>query len=265
MLKIGADPELFCFDKNAQQFISAHTFFPGTKDVPFPVKDGALQLDGLAAEININPVDNADDFVKVLRSVLGDAQNYLPQGVELVARPSVIFDETYYKSIPDLSKQMGCTPDFNAWEFGEENPSPFNPIPSLRAAGGHIHFGWDEGRSFEEPDHARKCCDLVRQLDCIVGLQCMLWDTDDDRRKLYGKAGAMRPKSYGVEYRTPSNDWLSSEEKMRRVFQLSTKAYEDLEKGILYFILHPYNVQDIINFGDRTLAKEALDAVLKVG
>ena len=46
----------------------------------------------------------------------------------------------------------------------------------------------------------------------MIGLPAVLIDTDKQRRKLYGKAGSMRHKDYGVEYRTVSNFWLSSQE-----------------------------------------------------
>jgi len=265
LLKIGADPELFCFDKKSNNFISAHTFFPGTKENPFPVQDGALQLDGLAAELNIDPVTNSSDFVTVLESVINTAKKFLPEGVELVAKPSVVFNKEYYdKTIPEINKRLGCTPDFNAWAFGAQNEMPLIETPSLRAAGGHLHLGWTEGKDYEtDQEHRTRCIEVVRQLDCCVGLQCLSWDTDDDRRKLYGKAGAMRFKSYGVEYRTPSNDWLSSQEKMKRVFELTKKAYDDMEKGIPYFILVDDNIEEIINTGNRKKAQEVLDAILK--
>lgn len=263
MLKVGADPELFCFDTNKKSFISAHTFFPGTKDTPFPVEDGALQLDGLAAELNINPVNNSKDFVKVLTSVMNTARKYLPEGVQLVATPSVIFDNEYYASIPDTNKQMGCTPDYNAWLYGGQNDIPDVLVPSLRAAGGHIHLGPEGFSDLPEDVQYMRQVTLVKQLDCIVGLQCMLWDPPNERKNIYGKAGAYRPKPYGVEYRTPSNYWLSSEEKMRQVFELTQKAHEDVEKGkIYYLLLQGYDFQEIINTDNKILAEEAFHAVL---
>jgi hypothetical protein len=41
------------------------------------------------------------------------------------------------------------------------------------------------------------------------------------RRELYGKAGAFRPKPYGVEYRVLSNRWLNSEALIRWVYNQS--------------------------------------------
>jgi len=55
------------------------------------------------------------------------------------------------------------------------------------------------------------------------------------RRTLYGKAGAHRPKTYGVEYRACSSWWLASPEHTKLVYDLTAAALvvcldeEDLE------------------------------------
>lgn len=46
------------------------------------------------------------------------------------------------------------------------------------------------------------------------------------RRELYGKAGAFRPTSYGVEYRTLSNFWLRRKEYMQWVYAQTHRAFE---------------------------------------
>lgn len=266
-LKIGADPELFCYDTKAQKYISAHPFFPGSKSTPFEVEDGALQLDGLAAELNINPVQSGEDFNRVIQSVMNTAKKFLPVGVTLLPTSSVVFDKEYYDSIPKKAKVIGCTPDFNAWNYGLQNIIPDLEVPSLRAAGGHIHLGFLE-KDMEEvfnPFHMNRCCDLVKQLDYIVGTQTTIWDNDNQRRLIYGKAGAFRPKKYGLEYRTPSNIWLESSDKIEQIFNLTKKAYEDFEKGVIYEQIFPFfNVQEAINSGNKHDSQEILSAVSNV-
>jgi hypothetical protein len=65
-------------------------------------------------------------------------------------------------------------------------------------------------------------------LDYVIGLPSILIDTDSQRRKLYGKAGSMRHKDYGVEYRTVSNFWLGSQELMSWVYDRTLWATQNL-------------------------------------
>jgi hypothetical protein len=62
--KIGADPEFFLRDKATGKFVSAHGLIPGTKRQPMKVDKGAVQVDGMALEFNIDPVTNLDSSVK---------------------------------------------------------------------------------------------------------------------------------------------------------------------------------------------------------
>ncbi|OYV41139.1 MAG: hypothetical protein B7Z80_02685 [Rhodospirillales bacterium 20-64-7] len=55
-------------------------------------------------------------------------------------------------------------------------------------------------------------------MDYFLGIHSLLWDKDGTRRKLYGKAGAFRPKPYGMEYRVLSNRWLDSPDLTRWVY-----------------------------------------------
>jgi hypothetical protein len=50
--------------------------------------------------------------------------------------------------------------------------------------------------------------DIVRCLDTVIGLQSLFLDEGKERRKLYGRAGCMRKKPYGLEWRTLSNFWV---------------------------------------------------------
>jgi hypothetical protein len=59
-----------------------------------------------------------------------------------------------------------------------------------------------------------------------------MWDKDATRRQLYGKAGAFRPKPYGMEYRVLSNRWLDSEPLMRWVYNTLQTAMADAFSGV---------------------------------
>lgn len=229
-LTYGVDPELFVKENGV--FVSAHDLLPGTKQEPHLVRGGAVQVDGVAAEFNTFPVDNASEFVDVInlvRSQMMDiirdrAEGQGRKGLELVAQPTATFDKEYFDALPDEVKLLGCTPDMNAWT-GEFNYPPSTEEP-FRTGGGHLHISWLDGKTVDpdDPSHISLCRDIVRQLDVTLFPLSEIWDTDRKRRELYGARGAFRPKFYGVEYRPLSNAYLHSDDLIRRVFNEADKA-----------------------------------------
>jgi hypothetical protein len=81
----------------------------------------------------------------------------------------------------------------------------------MRTAGGHLHVGFiaDNSADVKDSEHVSDCITLIKQIDSYFRGFEILWDKDKQRRNMYGAAGAFRPKSYGVEYRTLSNAWLN--------------------------------------------------------
>ena len=51
-------------------------------------------------------------------------------------------------------------------------------------------------------------CDFTKYLDLYLAVPSTLMDQGELRKQLYGKAGAYRPKPYGMEYRVLSNYWV---------------------------------------------------------
>lgn len=216
---LGADPEVFVRDATTKQLVSAHGLLPGTKEAPHPVPFGAVQIDGMATEFNITPASNRMEFVRNVEKVFEAMSAMLPPNVELVVgQPCAHFDPSIIAAQPHEALMLGCEPDFNAYT-GQENPTPNAVNPNLRTAAGHIHIGWtSDVTDVYGLDHFDTCMRLVRHLDATVGVSSLRYDTDTERRSLYGKAGAFRPKTYGVEYRVLSNAWLSSPELMGQVY-----------------------------------------------
>jgi hypothetical protein len=208
--KIGADPELFVVDRKTGQAVTALGLIEGTKEKPFPVKNGAYQVDGMAAEFNINPsyIDNFVDFNTNVITVQKQLRDALPGRYKLVTKPTMDFDPDYLKTLPTEALMLGCDPDYNAYTL-EANPTP-DGTRNFRTGSGHIHVGWGADIPTDNAEHMNICAEFVKMLDLYVGLFSVAIDNDSRRRELYGKAGAFRPKSYGVEYRTPSNMWLIS-------------------------------------------------------
>ena len=225
-ITIGCDPELFV--TQGGKFRSAHNLIPGTKKEPFKVKNGAVQVDGMALEFNIDPVDNVDDFVKYNQSVMAQMKDMVPD-YDFAIVPSCKFNGNHFRVQPEEAKELGCEPDYNAYTM-LANPRPDNKT-TMRTASGHIHIGFCENADIDSQDHMIRCATLVKQLDGYLGLPSLLYDKDKTRRSMYGAAGAFRPKTYGVEYRVLSNAWLLSEERMRFVYNQTVKAVEDLVAG----------------------------------
>ena len=243
-LKVGCDPEVFVRDVKTKAFISAHGLCPGTKAQPHTVPGGALQVDGLALEYNINAASTEDEFVDLNHRVmrhLRDRVAIKSRDYAICIAPVAHFDGKYFASLPEESKVLGCDKDYDAYtEKVKETPDLMDK--PVRMASGHIHVGWIEDCDDVdplEPEHFKVCCDFVRQLDRILGIPSFMWDNNKKRRKYYGSLGTFRPKKYGVEYRVLSNQWLKSDLLMRHVYKCVKDAAYDYNNDFNYFDCFP--------------------------
>lgn len=230
---IGADPELFVKGISSGQFISSHNLVPGTKEKPFKVEKGAIQVDGTALEFNIDPADDYESFQDNLSTVMSQLIGYVHEAnpkLEVVISPTARYDKKYFDSIPKESLVSGCDPDFDAYT-GNVNTPPDTGDEPIRVAGGHIHVGFTNDMDLMDASHFEDCRAATRQLDAILFLPSLLWDRDTTRRRLYGKPGNFRPKSYGVEYRSLSNKWLASPKITRWIFDSIQEGMLMLEHG----------------------------------
>ncbi len=263
MLKIGCDPELFVA-KNGR-FISGHIFKSGTKKNPKKTRHGAVQNDGLALEFNIPPAETEDAFVVSVQSMLKDIAEIVKKKdkrAKLIAQSCAPFDFPYLKRLPERVRELGCNPDFNAYTL-EANPAPDAETP-FRTGAGHIHCGWTENQDDTEADYFHECASFVRELDYFVGLPLLHLDPDDKRRELYGKAGAFRPKKYGLEYRVPSNVWVQKEEWQRLVYSQTKKAYDRWING--HGIVKTYRAfaRDAINGNNQSWDKDRPEVLREI-
>lgn len=220
--KIGADPEFFL--KRAGELVSAYGLVAGTKKNPLKVPLGAVQVDGMALEFNIDPAEDFKDFEKNITSVMDTLSKMVP-GYEIFVNPVANFGESVIEAQPEEAKMLGCDPDFNAYT-GELNPIPDAKMP-FRTASGHIHIGWtDDPVDVNDASHFEACRYLTKWLDLYLAVPSLLWDDGDGavRRKLYGKAGAFRPKPYGMEYRVLSNRWIDDPVRRKLVFSNTVEA-----------------------------------------
>lgn len=220
MFLLGADPELFLVGPDGN-ICNAHNIIPGTKMNPSLVPCGAIQVDGMALELNINPCRYKSTWTDRIYSVRRSLEKRLPAGYSTSTKSFHYFPFDYMHKQPKKSLELGCDPDFNAYT-GLPNPQPI--ATNLRTAAGHVHLGWTD-KEVVDDWFFQLCCNFTKVLDLTVGLYCFFLDNDVERKKLYGKAGSFRPKPYGLEYRTPSNAWLRSKKSIQNVYVLSSLAY----------------------------------------
>lgn len=251
---VGCDPEVFV--KKNGLFHSAYGLIAGDKQNPQKVPNGAVQVDGMALEFNINPANSEDGFCFNVQDVLNTMTLMVPN-YEVVICPVADFTVEHMASQPDDALALGCDPDYNAWS-SQENVKPDNQRP-MRTAAGHVHIGWTDKENINSMDHINRCEIIARQLDFYLGLPSLVYDDDVRRRSMYGAAGAYRPKPYGVEYRTLSNAWLKSEELIRWVYRVTQRGVLAAINGNL--LVEKYgDIQDIINKSDKQKALAIINA-----
>jgi hypothetical protein len=248
---IGADPELFLKNVNGK-FISSIQKFGGTKLNPKPIGENCyVQEDNVAVEFNIPPAASVTAFVASINHALFKIRERASElKLDVVIEPSAKFDKDQLKH--PKAKVFGCDPDWNAWT-GKQNPPPRCNDKALRSAGGHVHIGciaWMNDHPVVRQN------DIARAMDLFLGVPSLEWDNNTERRMLYGKAGAFRPKEYGIEYRTLSNAWLKSSELMQWVYSQAHKAMDFLDIGNRLSDEDGDDIQKCINDSDKNLMKE---------
>jgi hypothetical protein len=208
----------------------------------------------MAAEYNIDPASNEAEFVYNNLSVLCDLRDKIKElnpdlDFDFRFTPVADFGAEYIAEQPEEARRLGCTPDFNAYENGAPNPTPDADMP-FRTSSGHFHLGWTKDQDINDPEFIEACCMMVKQLDCNVGTRAAFYEGLDGmrRRELYGKAGAFRPKSYGVEYRTASSNWLNNVTRMAYMYQSIVDAFVELLAGHRTYEMREYaGVREAIN------------------
>jgi len=245
-IMIGADPEVFLLDRKGRPVappFETEGVLNKYKRIYFPGY-GEISQDGLAMEFNVEPVElfneGADEelwkriqfLLKKIEEMAGD------YGYAVEITPQVGFNKKYYDSLPESLKELGCNPDILLYR-GVKN-SPFKergysihentpPKPSrFRYAGGHIHLGWTEGWDPSDPWH-------VLNASCIVSFfrisrVCTFISRLDENTKpapynnmrlytSYANPVACRIKTYGVELRAPSNQWIAQKEYVTHIIE----------------------------------------------
>jgi len=197
-MKIGADPELFLVDA-AGSLVASIGLIGGSKahPRPLPIGDGfAVQEDNVALEYNIPASGSKQELINNINAAMQFLSDHVATlGLKFSEDSAALFPKD--QLLHPMALEFGCDPDFNAWT-GRENPKPKAPDPALRSCGGHVHIGHNITNPMK----------FVKVLDLFLAVPSVIMDKGQLRKQLYGKAGAFRPKEYGLEYRVLSNFWV---------------------------------------------------------
>lgn len=263
LLTVGSDAEMFLYDSNNDEIISAEGYVKGTKDKPyvFDKKNRwfTTQLDNVLAEITIPPAKTAKEFSSALIKAINYVAKSLPEGILPVPVASAELDDKYLQT--EQAIMFGCEPDFNAYTMFM-NEKPFCENHRLRSAGFHLHCGYDDIEVPYNDNLYEYCVDeqrsnIVKVLDLFVSIPLVVTEPDSQRKLLYGKAGAFRPKPYGLEYRTPSNFCMQSVETMEW-------AYSAVESAFNFINNHGFLTKDLANKIQMTINKNDKDAAKSI-
>ena len=222
----GCDPELFL--TIGKDIVPCVGLLPGTKADPFPVpKSGVglmVQEDGVTCEFNLAPC-TANQFTTHVNQGMLELKKYVKSVIptaNVLITPSRTFTAKELDS--EQAMTLGCDPDCIAWNRGDiRKPPGIKAIGLNRFAGGHLHFGYDKENCTVPP------WALIQYIEVMGYGPLMYLDPQGARRKFYGQAGLYREKSYGVEYRTPSNFWVSNPTLVQGMFQAAQLVVDNQE------------------------------------
>lgn len=227
VLALGADPEFFLYDTVKQSVVSAHDLVPGDKKTPHKLKDGAVQVDGVAVEFNINPAFSAEEFEHNMNSVMEEVRGMIDKRFEFQIEPIVYFQSDYFSQLPDFVKELGCAPDLSAHSGNQKRVPVIEPANGrvLRTAAGHLHLGWTTGKDVAyDKSHAMDCYAIARLFNTSTTHVFSAMETKPGdnaiRKRFYGGDGAYRIKPYGVELRSPSNTWISRPKLYKSIYKI---------------------------------------------
>ncbi|MCP5414406.1 MAG: hypothetical protein H6961_07335 [Chromatiaceae bacterium] len=258
MFTLGSDAEVPLVD-NTGRYRSAIGLIGGSKTHPRKTEHGYVQEDNVLAEFNVNPARTEAEFIENTLLILSDLHQIIkPLDLGINIKASALFEPDQLNH--ELAMLAGCDPDYNAWELCENNPPSLDGT-NLRSCGGHLHIGFDraKGDMMARPH-------LVRILDLVAGVPSIIIDKDKDRRKLYGKAGAHRPKMLemgdpydGVEYRTLSNFWLTSKDTIGWAFRAVDRAVRNFDELLEITEQFGTTIVQTINNADERMAEKLIE------
>lgn len=251
--KIGGDHEVFLRDKETKEIVSAEGIIKGTKDFPFNFDENdefaCTSLDNVMAEYNIAPAKTPAEYYFAIEKALKYISEHIPENLEIATIPAARLQKKYLKT--ENAMLFGCSPDFEAWRNIQNRPPKANG--NLRSAGYHITMGYDN------PSEIVNLM-WVKAMDLYISVPSVLQEPDNERKKLYGKAGAFRHTNFGVEYRSSSNYILQDKKLIDWAFNNTVEAIEFVNADKAAFLDEEAdNIISAINEKDEQKAKYLID------
>lgn len=278
----GSDPEIFIVDNNNICIPPIHLLINdkieqiGYTDKNRPVfyKDSLIKIieDGAAFEFNTKPTDNAEEYFDIIT-----------HGIEMLSR--ILYKVPYYKIVVSpvikfnlstivLNKMLlpqyeyacrfGCDPDIDIYS-GKYSAEIDAKKIKHRFGGGHIHISSDI--AYKNMDDV---INQVKLFDILIGnafvVQSKVLELEKMRQKFYGRPGKIRLQNYengetGIEYRTPSNSWITNLDSIKLIFESVDKALELYRKNNYQELIERFldiSINNILTF-NKEKAKEVLD------
>lgn len=243
---LGIEIELPVYRSSIPRVLS---FFKYTKAKPMKYHGHLFSKDASMLELAIAPASSPEEFDRLYQQAYDKAMSLLPDGMELRHVPTVEYTDAELEADPYASV-LGCAPSHTIYGT---TPTPDVYPDNKRYGGVHLNIEVDK---YDAPVE-----DMVLALDYTVGLHSVLnWECDyhaelRDRRRVYGRAGEYRVKSFGFEYRPLPNCIQTSGAEL---WSLVNQAL-CLDATTLYPVAH--TVQEAINNSDADLARTILEDI----
>lgn len=266
---LGSDPEFMLVDKNGV-YRSAIEVVQGTKKRPVTLKGGHTTFwDNVLAECCPKYGRTKDEVINNFRECFqGLAELVAPLRLTPQASHTYPKEECQHPG----ALEFGCEPELNAYEMRTVMPPSCAEGNTFRSGGGHIHIGHLTGDEYPLKD----ATDIgkwwtARYMDWFVGLPSLIMDTDPTsqaRRKLYGGAGNLRMKPYGIEYRTLSVFWLKSPVMVSTIWDLCELCVDFLQdksddEATQLWEKHQAGIRSAIDTGDKKQGLKLLGQIAK--
>jgi len=233
-----------------------------------------LHMDGSALELEIMPSkhpaqlwENLQVGIELIDNLL-KPYSYLKRS-ELPTLPWDINKYTLKNMGPQFIHltRFGCDADFDAYSDNKKQDEEDAEKHPYRYFGGHIHLGVPtklKEKTKELPDILAIICSVYWGNLCTSRT---LYD-EEERLRLYryGKPGRFRPQPHGIEYRSPSNSWVTNINTIKEIYESANyilNAFDNEKIGRDIFDLSENTFKAITTF-DKEECNKLYNEALRI-